>query len=722
MMFIGQGQAGKTSLKKSLKGEQFDPNERSTTGIETDPSYCKISTEVWEVGERSEEEGSIPLPFSYEHSTAQYILDYLEREREEHNSGDLAWCATDPLFSDQLVEESCTKKVSHDNLHTMPGEAGKGDVLEISDTSSKPDFSETSWIQSQRVPEEVSTLIEKLLKMDDSRKDNDRTYSVLWDFGGQSVYYVTHSVFLTVRAIYFLVYNLSWGPDEVASHPVRQGVFNIQDGSCDKTNRDYLDVWMSSVSSLVSQDEVAQKAATSETSQRMPLVFLVCTHADKTYKKKDPEEMARDLFTSLKAKCYGAHLLNYFVVDNTKSGGKLECAGVTHLRKEVSHVVKKLPQMREVLPIKWLKFEKALQGILEDEVRWISRDEAWRIANKECGISSEVQFQALLTFLHDQRSLIHFDDTPELKKIVILDPQWLIEIFKKVIAIKPSEKKGKKFEELWIKLETTGIMDERLLQHVWRPLFDTEETSSSLVALMEKFCLLCPWPSSSEKNVFNEYLVPSMLMFPPQEDINELITSSGIPPLFVKFASGQVPLGLFSRLVLIIFQWCTKEFGSQPRPKLCQNFARFFTHPLQGYSIILLCRSSVIEVVVHRTKKSPFEESNCKTDQEDVAQKVCRKLGLILECMRREFHCLKNMAYEMLLCCPVCCTREFASHCHNHNVRRCKDEKCLHFWSESELRDCQEPVICTKSAVVDDYRVPVKLMGVWFSKQVTKIC
>ena len=105
-----------------------------------------------------------------------------------------------------------------------------------------------------------------------------------------------------------------------------------------------------------------------------------------------------------------------------------------------------------------------------------------------------------------------------------------------------------------------------------------------------------------------------------------------------------------------------------------------------------------------------------------MAQKVCRKLGLILECMRREFHCLKNMAYEMLLCCPVCCTREFASDCHNHYVRRCKDEKCLHFWSESELRDCQEPLICTRSAVVDDYRVPVKLMGVWFSKQVTKIC
>ncbi|XP_022787452.1 uncharacterized protein LOC111327511 isoform X2 [Stylophora pistillata] len=702
MMFIGQGQAGKTSLKKSLIGEKFDPYERSTAGIEADPSYCNVSTEVWKVGERSEEESSNALPFSYEHSTAQYILDRLKRERKERNSEDMTLCAA----------------VSHDNLYSAQGEAGKGDISEVPKTSSKPDVSEISRMQSQQVPEEVSTLIEKLLKMDDSKKDDDRIYSVLWDFGGQSVYYVTHSMFLTVRAIYFLVYNLSWDPDEVASHRVRQGVFNIQDGFCDKTNKDYLDFWMSSVSTLVSQDEVVQGAATSTTSERMPLVFLVCTHADKAYKNKDPEEIAQELFSSLKAECYGEHLQGYFVVDNTKSGGEeKECAGVTRLREEVHNVVKNLPQMKEALPIKWLKYEKALQGMLQDEVKWIYYDEAWRIAKEECGILSEDQFQVLLTFLHDQRSLIHFDDTPDLKKIVILDPQWLIDIFKKVIAIKPSEKKGKKFEELWLKLETTGILDERLLQHVWRPFFDVNETSSSLVALMKKFCLLCPWPSSSDKNLSKEYLVPSMLMFPPKEDINQLIASSGIPSLFVKFASGRVPPGLFPRLVLDIFQWFTDYFRSKVQPKLHQNFARFFIDPEQGCSVILLCRSSFVEVVVHKKTIKSFGETNYDDFQVAVAKKVCCKLGLILECMRGEFHWLKNMAYEMSVCCPVCCTREFASHCCNHNVRRCKEEKCLHFWSESELRDVQEPLLCTRSGVVDDYRVPVARMGVWFRKQ-----
>ena len=45
-MLIGQGGAGKTSTKKSLKGIRFDPNEDRTVGIDVDPSHFKVSTET----------------------------------------------------------------------------------------------------------------------------------------------------------------------------------------------------------------------------------------------------------------------------------------------------------------------------------------------------------------------------------------------------------------------------------------------------------------------------------------------------------------------------------------------------------------------------------------------------------------------------------------------------------------------------------------------------
>lgn len=47
IMLIGQYRAGKTSLKKSLLGLPFDPNEQSTDGIEIDP--WKFETDVDQV-------------------------------------------------------------------------------------------------------------------------------------------------------------------------------------------------------------------------------------------------------------------------------------------------------------------------------------------------------------------------------------------------------------------------------------------------------------------------------------------------------------------------------------------------------------------------------------------------------------------------------------------------------------------------------------------------
>ena len=52
LMLIGQDRAGKTSLKKSLRGICFDPEEDSTDGIEVDPSFQRVyrDMEDWGTG------------------------------------------------------------------------------------------------------------------------------------------------------------------------------------------------------------------------------------------------------------------------------------------------------------------------------------------------------------------------------------------------------------------------------------------------------------------------------------------------------------------------------------------------------------------------------------------------------------------------------------------------------------------------------------------------
>ena len=54
-MILGQDRAGKTSLKKSLLGMPFDPQEESTVGVEVDPSKCELEVERVKNWERTEE-------------------------------------------------------------------------------------------------------------------------------------------------------------------------------------------------------------------------------------------------------------------------------------------------------------------------------------------------------------------------------------------------------------------------------------------------------------------------------------------------------------------------------------------------------------------------------------------------------------------------------------------------------------------------------------------
>jgi len=571
------------------------------------------------------------------------------------------------------------------------------------------------------VPEDVAVAIETLLQ-GGLKNGRGHIYSALWDFSGQSVYYVTHPLFLTALAIYCLVYDLSLNPDDVAQPLVKQGVYERFPHDLNlKTNLDYLDFWMKSVDSLASLDETRGLFPKSEgLEKKLPAVFLVCTHSDTPYGKRDPRQLAYEVFSYLREKSsYGSHLFDVFVVDNTKSGTESECQEVVRLRQQVLALAKVLPHTNEATPIKWLKFEKTLNTLREVEVKWISLESAKRIASKVCNIVDDGEFEALINYLHDLRCLIHFDDSPTLSKLVVLDLQWLIDLFKKVITVPPAfVRKDLKFLQLWRKLEEEGILDEQLLTHMWKPSLGDRDTYDSLVDIMEKFSLLCCWPSGTSEN--KSYLVPSMLSSHPPDEIVKLLESSRIPSLFLRFESGYVPPGLFPRLVLKFVQW--GEFWKQAKSKLFRDVARFFTSDDENCSVILLCHSSSVEIVVHKANPimaSAGEQSSVMALPIDFTFPTCggavrRRLGLMMECMRREFSWLKNAQYEMCVLCPICCSGGAVNYCLNHRKQRCKEEQCLHLLSISKLLNDNGSTFCDRSASTRDAQVWVKQFLHWY--------
>ena len=712
LMIVGQDRSGKTSVKKSLKGICFKPDEDSTLGIEVDRYHFKVTTEMWKTGEIVEEANNDTTVISFEYNTARWIAGKWKTHEkiaevkktssaesagydfeEIENAKERGPCET--LSSANLLESSINPASTNStddepNLSSReiqnPTELEPEEDSHINLLETLPDFYD------------VVKLLPQFLR-ENWEDDKEDIYSILWDFAGQSVYYVTHPLFLTRRAIYFLVYDLSRNPSDKATPLVKQGVykeFNADEYNL-KTNFDYLDFWMSSLAALGDPETVLPF-------KKFPAVFLVCTHADQPYCARDPVELAYEIFGDLRAKPYGAHLFDVFCVDNSKSGTKSECKEIMRLRDKVHVISKELPHVTEAIPIKWLKYEKALRALKESDYKFISLVTAKEIASKVCNINDS-EIVTVLNFLHDLRVLIHFDDTPELSELVFLDIQWLIDVFKNVITVR-SFHEEKNFAHLWKRLEIEGILEEELLKHVWNSLIPQRETHESLIAIMEKFSLLCPWPSSQDFPD-KRYIVPSMLRTPLPEEICNLVESAKIPSLFIKFDTGRVPPGLFPRFVLEFFLWCGREFPRLALPQLYHNFARFNNFPNEGLSVVLLCHSSTIEVIV--------VSANGCIDKVNMAsiQAFRSQLTSIINQVWNKFFWVKNVGCAVCFLCPVCSCGRMISLCTLHREEGCKEEECLHFISELDLGD-ETQAICTKSVALDN-QIQVEKFSPWIS-------
>ena len=724
LMIVGQDRAGKTSVKKSLKGICFNPDEDSTLGIEVDDYLFKVTTEIWKTGEIDEEANIDTTVTSFEHSAARWIAEKLtmhEKIAEVKQTSSTESAGYDFEEIDDAKEGEPYETLSDANLLESSINPASTNT-----TDDEPNLSTREVRDPKELEPEEDLLIktlEKLPDFDDVVKllpqflrenwedDKEDIYSILWDFAGQSVYYVTHPIFLTRRAIYFLVYDLSRNPSDKAKPLVKQGVYSdIEDKYNLKTNFDYLDFWMSSLASLVSDCQQVEPEKLVPL-RKFPAVFLVCTHADQPYCDHNPFKLASEIFGDLKNKPYGAHLFDVFCVDNTKSGTESVCKEIVRLREAVHVVSKELPHVTEAIPIKWLKYENVLRVLMEKDQKFISLSTAKKIASKCCNINDN-EVQTVLTFLHDLRVLIHFDDSPELSELVTLDIQWLIDVFKNVITVRAHHEE-RDFAPLWEKLEKKGILEENLLKHVWNSLVPQKKSHESLIAIMEKFSLMCPWPSSDDL-CNKHYLVPSMLRTLPPKQISDLVNSAQLPSLFLKFDTGRVPPGLFPRFVLEFFQWCRKEFPSVDLPKTYINFARFNIFPNQGLSLVLLCHSSTIEVVV-LSVKSAIDVVGVES-----IRAFRNQLTLIIDRVWKKFFWVKNIRCEVSYLCPVCSYGRVASFCPQHHEESCKQEECLHFILESDLLN-KKQVVCTNSVTALDNRIHAEQFAPWISSVKEKV-
>ena len=198
-------------------------------------------------------------------------------------------------------------------------------------------------------PEEFTDYLDQLLKglnlQTDATAVEHHMILDLWDFAGQQLYYASYPVFLSPRAVYMLVYDLSKGLNDLAQPCFKQGDRKISLGNPNKeTNMENLLSWLVSVSSICSSE--SEKTVKDQPHCRPP-VFIVGTHADKQHREdidKIELQIKREIF-----KRSENVVRPIFSVDNTKGSSDM---GVSTLRKRMIEVLKQEPYMGEEIPIR----------------------------------------------------------------------------------------------------------------------------------------------------------------------------------------------------------------------------------------------------------------------------------------------------------------------------------------------------------------------------------
>ena len=182
----------------------------------------------------------------------------------------------------------------------------------------------------------------------------------------------------------------------------------------------------------------------------------------------------------------------------------------------------------------------------------------------------EDDFEYLLNFLHDRGTIVYHDSANNPNGLVVLDPQWLIDVLCKIVTVKEQEEESLRVLSLRQDLLDKGILHAQLLEHVCKNL-KLDRIKDSLLFIMKKFNLLC---ECKNKDGISIYLVPCMLTTKPADDLMGPVFH-GSAPVFITFDTNYVPAGLFSRLLVLFGEWAACKTSCEQQ-QFYANAARFF--------------------------------------------------------------------------------------------------------------------------------------------------
>ncbi|XP_062568003.1 probable serine/threonine-protein kinase pats1 [Saccostrea cucullata] len=411
-----------------------------------------------------------------------------------------------------------------------------------------------------------------------SNSTNGRQLISMTDFAGQVAYYACHQIYLSRRAFYLVVVDMSKGLEEKAMSYDTDRHSPIGSLFHNWTLADYFVFWLQSIKTYY-EDGKPKESRSNETKANP--VILIASHRDCIELQKETESSQTSFYDALERCLPSEHTLNDHI--SPARYYEIECPlgelnehqeeTIEQVRNCIVHTAKSLPHWGEKIPQIWYMFELFVQD--HKATRIISR---YSLKN-EFEMLKENELDDMLRYFSEVGQIIYFSEKV-LRNNIILDVGWFVDAFKNIITDPTHARSACSRVKEWDIFMKNGIISDSILVRVWK---ENEKESyvlekNKIIPYMEKLGILAKMKTEEvvvkdaellENRQESLYYIPSINKTDFTTKSFDLYNNGNKTPILVFSFKTFIPHFFFFRLVAI----CFSKWELLSEDLLCKNIA-----------------------------------------------------------------------------------------------------------------------------------------------------
>ncbi|KAH3689069.1 uncharacterized protein LOC127864138 [Dreissena polymorpha] len=616
LMVVGMFGVGKTSLVKNLIKDLRDDNLKPVSTEVIELRRCQLMENGDWCLDKDQKEAKYKI--RYQAAFKEAIHTPTVDDFSSDISSTLDVTTADSEVDDSVTEEP-TDRLEEIRKHVEERKDDEGirDIIELA--KKVPEVSEDVTVN---IPDPVAA--------------TGTTVSV-WDFAGQTLYYSTHQFFLNKRSIYLVLMDMTKKLNECIKEDETSGIWCGLSEEC--TYLDVFKFWLNAIHMY--------SGYKSMTGRITPTVILVGTHKDKMEGSDEEKETKKDKFFDKALQAFArTKILKHihrkkYLVNNLTS----EDPVFKQIRKEIRRLAEKQEFWNENYPVRWIQMEQSLDKLRDSGKQLLEKNEVNAENKSNVHPVIEKELDLFLEIQHRHGNILYFN-TDQLKHLVVLAPQWIIEVFKCFIS--HIKNKDPNLSVQWREYKKNAILKPEIFSEIMdNAPPNIEENRQHIMMYMEQLDVMAK-PLKPEEfketdalqepeqetldaaeelniNFLDFHIVPCRLKKPPPPIVQ--FTSpedcKKTPVLCFVFIDNFMPPSFFHRLVAVCIR--TWPIGQQNGKNLLYNGLAVF-EIRATYRLTIWYKDHIIYARISSCKKEPLFELDFK-----LCHGVRRTLRLTLE-------------------------------------------------------------------------------------------